>query len=80
MQWRKRGDEQWQSTWISLDGEGNNELVFIRGKHHNQFKCAGCGRSLSETQYVLYGPVPRKMESDKRYCLEHSPIAIEVQE
>ena len=80
MRWRKLGDERWESINNTLLGEGDIEQVFIGNGTSNQYKCSECGKSLSRVPYVLYGPVPRTIATDQRYCVEHSPIAIEVEE
>jgi DNA-directed RNA polymerase subunit RPC12/RpoP len=81
MQWRKQGDEQWQPTRLPLKSDGNKELVFIHLKHHNSFRCAKCKKSLSNTPYLWYRSVPRGVFSvftEKRYCVKHTPISIEI--
>lgn len=81
MQWRKQGDEQWQPTGLPLKSDGNKELVFIHLKHHNSFRCAKCKKSLSNTPYLWYRSVPRgafSVFTEKRYCVKHTPISIEI--
>lgn len=78
--WRKVGDEQWKSIAIPLKSEGTKELQFVFGQYQkSQFTCAICGKSLSETLYLLYRTVPQTAPRE-RYCLDHSPIPIETQE
>lgn len=78
MQWRKQGDRQWQSVMIPLKGEGNQELVYILAKYQNQYRCASCGRALSETAYLSY-KFASQTTPDARYCVEHSPFPTEIQ-
>lgn len=79
--WRKVSGEQWQPIGLPLPEDEHHELVFIHRAHFNQFKCANCGKSLNETPYVWCRTRPRTavtLLSDKRYCIEHSPIPIET--
>lgn len=81
-QWRKQGDEQWRAATIPLPADTSHVLVFVRA-HLNRFKCAKCGKSLNETPHLWWRdvlPTAFSMLTDKRYCLEHSPIAIETRE
>lgn len=81
-QWRKQGDEQWRAAEIPLPADTSHVLVFVRG-HLNRFKCAKCGKSLNETPHLWWKdvlPTAFSILTDKRYCIEHSPLAIETRE
>lgn len=81
MQWRKQGDEQWQSVGLPLKNDGNKELVFINFQHHHHLRCAKCKTPLNETPYLWYRTVPQTtftLFTQKWYCLKHTPISIEI--
>jgi hypothetical protein len=80
IRWRKQGDTDWTPSHVHLAGDDNNELALIELKGNGRFACASCGKVLRDVMYVLYGPVPRRVITDQRYCIEHSPIPVEIQE
>lgn len=81
MRWRKQGTPSWTHWDTSLEGEGEDELVLIAAHDGGQkYCCEECAVSLYRRRYVLVGPVPRTRETDRRYCLEHSPTPIEIME
>jgi hypothetical protein len=80
IRWRKQGDTDWTPSHVSLQGDGYNELALIERKGDGRFTCASCGKELRDVMYVIYGPVPRRVISDQRYCIEHSPVPVEISE
>jgi hypothetical protein len=78
LRWRKKGDEKWTPMMVPLEGEGNNEMVLLEGRGGHPSVCASCGKGLGYRLYVLYGPVPRRLDTDQRYCVEHSPVPVDI--
>jgi hypothetical protein len=74
--WRKEGTERWFPEYVPLAEDGS-ELYLIHPAIRNSV-CTSCGKSLRNILYVLSTQSPRSAETDLRYCIEHSPIPIEV--
>lgn len=78
MKWRRQGDTIWMSLEDSLPGRTAKEEVSIidrRWKRKPSKHCSVCGKMLE--LYVLYYDTLEDMPT-ARYCVEHSPIPVEI--
>lgn len=79
-EWRFVTDAQWSPTHMPLFDEKGNVLDIFRGEYTNPHYCQTCHASVGGKLYVIHGPKPHTSKTDKRYCIEHCPVPIEVRE